>query len=369
MRAALRISPILVDDIHVSVFRIPCETPESDATLVWDSTTIIVVEAMGGGAKGLGYAYTGAGAVPLIEAQLIPVVRGRDAMDIPGMWAAMMHAVREQTRPGLATSAISAMDVALWDLKARLLDLPLAVLLGRARSSVPVYGSGGFTSADIPTLQRQLCGWTDAGMSRVKMKVGREPARDIDRVRAARQAIGTGPELFVDANGGYDRKQALRFADAFVKFGVTWFEEPVSSDDVEGLRLLRDRAPGGMEITAGEYGHDLFYFRRLLEAHAVDVLQADARRCGGVTGFMKAAALCEAHAVPLSSHTAPALHLPLGCASPIVRHLEYFYDHVRVEQLLFDGIQVPVRGALSPDLDRPGLGLELKQPDAQRYAV
>jgi L-alanine-DL-glutamate epimerase-like enolase superfamily enzyme len=200
------------------------------------------------------------------------------------------------------------------------------------------------------------------------MKVGRDPSADVDRVRAARRAVGPEPELFVDANGAYGRKEALAFADAFAAEHVSWFEEPVTSDDLEGLRLLRDRGPAGMEISAGEYGSDPWYFRRMLEAGAVDVIQADATRCLGVTGFQRAVALAEAHHTPLSAHTAPGLHVHLCCAAEVVRHLEWFHDHVRIERLLFDGFLEPVDGLLAPALDRPGLGLELKRSDAERYA-
>jgi L-alanine-DL-glutamate epimerase-like enolase superfamily enzyme len=253
-------------------------------------------------------------------------------------------------------------------LKARLLDLPLVTLLGAVRDSVPVYGSGGFTSYSLAQLEAQLGGWIAEGITRVKMKIGAHPADDRDRVRAARKAIGSDAELFVDANGAYSRKQALAFADAFAELGVSWFEEPVSSDDLEGLRLLRERAPAGMDIAAGEYGYDLFYFRRMLEAGAVDVLQADATRCAGITGFLRVSALCEARSLPLSAHTAPSLHAHPCCALTPVRHVEYFHDHVRLEHMLFDGALTPVHGALHPDLSRPGLGLELKRSDAERYA-
>jgi L-alanine-DL-glutamate epimerase-like enolase superfamily enzyme len=142
----------------------------------------------------------------------------------------------------------------------------------------------------------------------------------------------------------------------------------VSSDDLEGLKLLRDRGPAGMNIAAGEYGYDLPYFRRMLEAGAVDVLQADASRCGGVTGFIQAAALSDAHAIPLSAHCAPSLHAHVACATPALRHIEYFHDHARIEQMLFDGALLPKRGALEPDLSRPGMGLSLKKKDAARFA-
>jgi L-alanine-DL-glutamate epimerase-like enolase superfamily enzyme len=304
-----------------------------------------------------------------VRGTLAPHVLGLDAFDVPAAWWAMVRAVRNVGRRGIATMAIAAVDTALWDLKARLLDLPLATLLGRVRSRVAVYGSGGFTSYGIDRLQRQLCGWAQAGLRRVKMKVGRQPAEDVDRVRAARAAIGPDTELFVDANGAYTRKQALALAERFAAEGVDWFEEPVSSDDLAGLRLLRDRTPAGMDVTAGEYGYDLSYFRRMLEAGAVDVLQADATRCAGITGFLGVAALCEACGVPLSAHTAPSLHLPLGLALEPVRHLEYFHDHVRIEQQLFDGVRRPTDGSLSADLSRPGLGIELKRADAARYVA
>jgi L-alanine-DL-glutamate epimerase-like enolase superfamily enzyme len=264
--------------------------------------------------------------------------------------------------------AISAVDVALWDLKARLLDLPLLTLLGSIRDQVAVYGSGGFTSYSIEQLQDQLAGWVHDGITRVKMKIGREPGHDLERVCAARQAIGSNAELFVDANGAYTRKLALTMAEQFAAYNVRWFEEPVSSDDLEGLRLLRDRAPAGMDIAAGEYGYDLFYFRRMLEAGAVDVLQADATRCGGYTGFLLVAALCQARSLLLSAHTAPSLHAHVCCTSIPVCHVEYFHDHVRIEQMLFDGALKPVRGALEPDLSLPGIGLAFKSADARRYA-
>jgi L-alanine-DL-glutamate epimerase-like enolase superfamily enzyme len=259
-------------------------------------------------------------------------------------------------------------DIALWDAKARLLNLPLVSLLGAARRAVPLYGSGGFTSYSVDRLQEQLAGWAAQGFSAVKMKIGRDPARDVDRVRAARAAIG-GAELYVDANGAYRVKQALAFAEAFADLGVTWFEEPVSSDDLAGLRLMRERAPAGMAIAAGEYGYEPFYFRRMLEAGAVDVLQADATRCGGYTGFLRAAALAGACAVPLSAHTAPAVHLPVCCAAPRLFNLQWFHDHVRIEHMLFEGAPVPGNGAVRPDLSRPGNGLAFKHRDAERFAA
>lgn len=358
-----------IDRVEARAFTIPTDGPEADGTLEWDSTTIIVVEARAGGRKGLGYTYGHRAAAVLINATLADIVRGREAMAVAVSFEAMCRHVRNLGRPGLASMAISAVDIALWDLKARLLDQSLASLLGAVRSSIPVYGSGGFTSYPTARLQEQLGGWVDQGIRRVKMKVGSHPAEDADRVAAARQAIGPDAELFVDANGAYDRKQALALGEDFARHDVRWFEEPVSSDDLDGLRLLRNRLPAVMEVAAGEYGSDILYFRRMIEAEAVDVLQPDASRCGGVTGFMRAAALCAAYGLPLSAHTAPSLHAHLCCAAQAARHTEYFHDHVRVEALLFDGAQRAVRGCLRPDPARPGLGLELKEKDAAPFAV
>jgi L-alanine-DL-glutamate epimerase-like enolase superfamily enzyme len=203
----------------------------------------------------------------------------------------------------------------------------------------------------------------------VKMKIGRAPSADFDRVRAAREAIGPNVELCVDANGAYSRKQALAQAEHFAELDVRWFEEPVSSDDLEGLRLLRDRAPAGMTIAAGEYGYDVYYFRRMLAAGAVDVLQADATRCGGLTGFLQAGALCEAFELPFSFHCAPAVHLAAACALPAFWVGEYFFDHARIENMLFDGVPQPIAGALRPDRSRPGCGLEFKRADATPFAL
>jgi len=359
----------VVEQLDVSAYRVPTDFPESDGTLEWEQTTIVIVEAVAGSACGLGYTYADTATAQFIKAELAEVVRGRDAMAVAGAWMAMLHAVRNLGRTGIAAMAVAAVDNALWDLKARLLDVPLVTLLGVVRDGVPVYGSGGFTSYSVERLRAQLGGWVASGIPRVKMKIGRDPDADADRVRAARAAVGPTAELFVDANGAYGRKQALAFAASFAEYGVNWFEEPVSSDNLEGLRLLRDHAPAGMDIAAGEYGYDLFYFRRMLDAGAVDVLQADATRCAGISGFLRVGALCEAHGLPLSAHTAPSLHVHPSCALPAVRHLEYFHDHVRIEQLLFDGALTPVNGALCPDLSRPGMGLVLKRAGAQRYAL
>ena len=358
-----------VDQLGVGAYRIPLAAPESDGTFEWDSTTLVVVEAHAQDQTGIGYTYTDASASLLISERLKTVVIGENAMAVGAVWQRMVGAVRNVGVAGLAATAISAVDAALWDLKARLIGVPLVTLLGATRDSVPVYGSGGFTNLAERDLERQLADWREQGIRAMKMKVGRDPDADIVRVKTARRAIGDDIELYVDANGAYSRKQALRFAATLADIGVVCFEEPVVSDDLAGLRILRDRAPPGMEITAGEYGYQSIDFRRLLEASAVDVLQADATRCCGITGFLAAAVLAQSHFIELSSHTAPMLHLAPALAVPGMRNVEWFHDHVLIERELFDGFVEPQDGFLKADLSRPGNGLALKGRDAMRYAV
>ncbi len=362
-------SQVPLEELDVSLYTVPTDLPESDGTLQWQKTSLVLVEASAGGKVGLGYTYADLATATLIDDTLKPVAVHSNALAPPAAYMAMWRRVRNLGRPGICSMAIAAVDCALWDLKARLLDLPLVALLGQVRSGAPIYGSGGFTSYTDQQLAAQLSGWVKEGIPRVKMKVGRDANEDVNRVRVARDAIGQTAELFVDANGAYTRKQSLTQAGRFHDFGVTWFEEPVSSDDLDGLRLIRDRSPEGMNIAAGEYGYDIFYFRRMLAAGAVDVQQADATRCGGITALLQVAALCQAHSIPFSCHTAPALHTHAACAVPAFLNLEYFHDHVRIERMFFDGFPKLVEGELRPDLSRPGIGLELKRADAEKYAA
>ncbi len=356
-------------EVHARAFTIPTDHPESDGTLEWDSTTLVLATVTAGGETGIGWTYGHQALAAVIEGTLAPTLSGHDALDVQGAWAAMVAAVRNDGRAGLSSMAIAAVDVALWDLKAKLLSMPLVALLGRFHAAVPIYGSGGFTSYTTDQLQSQLGGWAQSGLRMVKMKVGRDPGRDPERVQAAREAIGPATQLFVDGNGAYRPAEAIAVAEGFSEHDVRWFEEPVSSDDLAGLRFVRDRAPVGMDIAAGEYGYDLPYFERMLASGAVDVLQADVTRCAGITDLRRIDALCRARSAPLSLHCSPAIHANVGPALETLVHLEYFHDHVRIEEMLFDGAPRPVDGALLPNTDAPGLGIRLRAPDAERYAV
>lgn len=358
-----------IERLEARAYTIPTDAPEADGTLEWDSTTLVVVTAQAGGATGLGWTYGHQAIATLIATDLAKTVTGREAMEVPGAWAAMVHAIRNHGRPGLSSMAIAAVDVALWDLKAKLLSVPLCSLLGRRRDAVAIYGSGGFTSYSDERLRTQLGGWARDGLTMVKMKIGPDVAREMERVHAAREAIGPDVQLFIDANGAYEPSGAIEAAQRLSEYTIRWFEEPVSSDDLGGLRHVREHVPAGMSVAAGEYGYDLPYFERMLERGAVDVLQADVTRCGGITELLRVDALCRARGRPLSLHCSPTLHTNVAVSLDRAVHIEYFHDHVRIEEMLFDGVPRPRDGALAPDLERPGIGVEFRRADAEPYAV
>lgn len=360
---------IPIERVSVQSYTIPTDQPESDGTYEWNHTTIVIVTVHTAGQEGIGYTYANEETATLILHSLKIAIESADALSPQAIYMDMWRKVRNLGRPGICSMAISAVDCAVWDLKARLLGLPLVKLLGQVRSGATIYGSGGFTSYSDTTLTKQLSGWAAQGIRSVKMKIGRDAGKDIERVSVARKAIGPEVSLYVDANGAYTMKEALAQAEVFAEEGVCWFEEPVSSDDLSGLRVIRDRTPAGMDIAAGEYGYDIFYFERMLSAGAVDVQQADITRCGGVTAFLQIAALCEAHNLPLSGHTAPAQHTHVACSVPQLKNLEYFHDHVRIERMLFDGLPELRHGELRPDLSRPGNGLIVKRIDAAKFAA
>jgi L-alanine-DL-glutamate epimerase-like enolase superfamily enzyme len=353
----------------VGAFTIPTDAPEADGTYEWNSTTLVLVSIVANDVEGIGYTYASASAARLIEDTLLPLLKTKNVMNIPGVWSDMVHAIRNLGRPGICSTAIAAVDNALWDLKAKLLNIPLADLLGRTKEKIPVYGSGGFTSYSIERLQKQFSGWAAQGIRMMKMKIGRNEIEDKQRIKAACEAIGKDAELFIDANGAYTVKQALAVAEYAAQYNVSWFEEPVSSDNLEGLAFIRNHAPSTMNITAGEYGYDQTYFKRMLEAKSVDVLQIDATRCAGISGFMEAAALSNGFHIPCSAHTAPSVHVAPCCAVSNMLHIEYFHDHARIEQLLFDDVILPKDGFLAPDLSRLGAGLVFKKADAKKYAI
>jgi L-alanine-DL-glutamate epimerase-like enolase superfamily enzyme len=362
---------VAVEELEVAVYRLPTDGPEADGTLQWDATTAIVVHARAGNRTGVGWTYADRATAAVIPSVLAGVVRGRSALHPQDATHAMARAARNAGVPGMDAMAVSAVDVALWDLKARLLEVPLAVLLGAVRPDAAVYASGGFTSYDDPTTRAQLEDWLDRGFDQVKIKIGESwgsaVARDLARTRLARDVIGGEVDLLVDANGGYTAKQAIRVGRQLDDLGVVWFEEPVSSEDLAGLRSVRRSLD--CDVAAGEYGSRIEDFAALCGAGAVDCLQVDASRCGGVTEWARAAAVAAGHGLEVSAHCVPALHAHLGLAAPNLRHLEWFHDHERFERRLFDGVPEPRHGRVAPDLASPGLGLHLREADAEELRI
>ncbi len=354
--------------MSVHSFEIPTDRPESDGTLAWDSTTIVVVQVYGDRRRGLGYTYGPRAIATLIYDLLRDVVLGSDALSPQRTWETMHAALRNAGQSGIGAMALSAIDLALYDLRARLLGLPLAHAIGLVREEVPIYGSGAFTSYSPGEVAEQLGGWAAEGIPRVKMKVGRHPDQDPARLAAAREAVGPDTALMVDANGAFTAERAVEWADRYrASYDVDYFEEPVSQDDLAGLGYVREHVPPGIAIASGEYSWSRYDTQCLLDADAVDIVQADVTRCGGLTELARIDALCASRNRLLSLHCAPAISAHAGATLEQLVHLEYFHDHTRIEHILFDGLPTLTDGALRPDPDRPGTGLELKEIDARRY--
>jgi L-alanine-DL-glutamate epimerase-like enolase superfamily enzyme len=349
-----------ISSVTAAVRRFPLPEPESDATLTWDATTAVTVTLEAGGHTGVGWTYSSPAAAVVIAEHFSDVVYGHDAFDIAGGWEAMHRAARNLGTRGLVMQALSAIDIAWWDLKARLLDVSLVDLFGATRDRVPIYGSGGFTTLTRGQLEEQVGWWRSVGCHAMKIKIGEAWGtrldRDLKRVHELRRLAGDDVNLMVDANGGYTVAQARRVGAALDDLGVVWFEEPVSSDDVAGLASVR--AAVRCDVTAGEYAADAYEIGHLLPV--VDCLQLDATRCGGYTGFLAGAAMARARNLQVSAHCAPALHAPVAAAVTNLRHIEWFADHARLEPRLVVGAPEPVNGELPVHRDGPGHGMSLR---------
>ena len=356
-------------ELRAGAFRVPTERPEADGTLAWDATTVVVVQACSGGVTGTGWTYAAAAAAGVVEELLAPAIDADATADDPEAAAeAMSRALRNAGRPGIGATAMSAVDIALWDLRARREGMPLSRMLGAIRPSIPVYGSGGFTTEDDDALAAQLDAWLDVGVGAVKIKIaedrGRRIDRDLERVALVRDRVGRDIGVFVDANGGYDLAQAIEIGRELDALGVAWFEEPVSSDDPDGLARVRDAVRA--DVAAGEYVWRPADAVPLL-AGAVDCLQIDVTRCGGITVWPEIARMARAAGLEVSGHCAPQLAVHIGAATVGLRHLEWFRDHERVDAILFGGTLPVVDGCLTPT-DAVGHGMTLSDR-AERYRI
>jgi L-alanine-DL-glutamate epimerase-like enolase superfamily enzyme len=346
-----------ITSASVAVYSFPTPQPEADGTLTWEHTTVVTVSLQAEGKTGLGWTYSSPAAADIIRHHLAAIAHQHDAFAPAAGWEQMRRVGRNFGTRGLYMQAISAVDIAWWDLKARLLDLPLVTLFGQFRDIVPIYGSGGFTNLSDRQLAEQVAWWDSVGCTAMKIKIGEARGsrieRDLRRVRRLAELAGPHAQLMVDANGGYAAGPARRVGRELDELGVVWFEEPVSSDDIDGLAAVR--AALDCDVTAGEYAADLYDVRALLPV--VDCLQLDLTRCGGYTGWMRAAAVAQAHNLEVSAHCAPALHTPVAAAAPNLRHVEWFADHARIDAAFLIGAPDVSAGALHPDQHATGHGL------------
>lgn len=308
------------------------------------------------GMAGLGYTYavnSGAQAFAvLIDRYLTPVITGTDVDCTESTWERMWWALHYAGRGGHATSAISAVDIALWDLRARRAGQPLWRYLGGYDPRVPVYAGGIDLGFPVAQLLEQADRFRKDGFRAIKMKVGRPDWReDVDRVRRMRQHVGDGFPLMVDANMRWSADQAVKMARALAEFDLVWLEEPTIPDDVPGhVRVLRD---GGLPVATGENLHTLYEFQHMITAGAVSYPEPDICNVGGVTVFRKVAALAEAHNLPVTSHGAHDLTVHLMAAAPNRTYMEA--HGFGLERFLADPLQIVDGVAVAPD--RPGHGL------------
>lgn len=301
---------VRIDRVTATSYRVPTATPEQDGTLDWDATTAVVVHLAAGDDEGVGWTYSGTAAHTVISDLLTDVLVGRDPAGVTALWEDMRRACRNVGIRGLVMQAISAVDIALWDLAGRRAGRPVHKLFGADGAAVPIYRSGGFTNLTERQLADEIAERQAAGCQAMKIKIGRDDARDRERIEQVR-GVAPGVELMVDANGAYTRGRAGRMGHLLDELGVVWFEEPVSSDDVEGLALLR--AGLRCDVTAGEYVSDAY---------------------GGVGNL---------------------------------RHVEWFVDHVRLEPMLWVGVPRAADGTVAPNA-APGHGLRLR-PEAEEYRL
>ncbi len=307
----------------------------------------------------------------VIEKGLKEALINEDPFDIEYLWNRMFWLVRGYGRKGVAFCAISAVDIALWDLKAKALGLPLYKLLGPYTNSVPIYGSGGWTNLSEKELVEEQLSYVERGIPRIKMKVGKDfgnaEEEDIRRLAVVRKAVGDDVEIYIDANNGYYAKQAIRMAQQFEEYDVKWFEEPVLADDIDGLAMVSKSI--NIPVATGEHEYTKFGFKELISRGGADIVQPDVGRIGGVTEWMKVAHLAHSYNLPVAPHAAQLVHLHLACATPNLKVVEYLGILEVGDKFFYTDFPEPENGMWSPYPDRPGLGLELNTEVVKKYKV
>tara|TARA_B100000949_G_scaffold15701_1_gene12208 strand:- start:643 stop:1749 length:1107 start_codon:yes stop_codon:yes gene_type:complete len=321
--------------------------------------------------EGLGMTYASPGVIDVIENSLKSELVGKDPLDIEQLWNDMYWKVRGYGRKGIAFCAISAIDIGLWDLKGKYVNLPLYKLLGAYTDSVPVYGSGGWTNFSEKELLEEMTRYVSDGIPRVKMKVGKDfgssEREDIERVAAVRKIVGDDVSIYIDANNGYYRKQAIYMAKEFEQFQVGWFEEPLIPDDIDGMAEISKAT--SIPIATGEHEYTKYGFRDLISRGGADIVQPDIGRVGGVTEWMKVAHLAHSFNLPVAPHALQLAHLHVACATPNLKVVEYMNVSLEGDKLWYVDFPKQKNGYWSPFHDKPGLGLELDHYSVVKYQI
>ena len=347
-----------IDRISSDFFHVPLPVTLTDSThgemRFFELVTVRVVDA--DGAEGVGYTYTvgagGAGIHAMIVRDLAPRLVGEPAENIEAAWQRMWWTLHYGGRGGQASSAISAVDIALWDLKSRRANLPLYQMLGGHDPRVPCYAGGIDLWLELDALLAQTDGNLAKGFRAIKMKVGRPRlSEDVARVQAMRRHLGDDFPLMADANMRWSVDQAIAAARALAPSRLVWLEEPTIPDDVHGhARILRD---GGVPLATGENLHTLHEFASFVRAEAVSYPEPDVTNCGGITVFMKVAHLAEAFNLPVTSHGAHDITVHLLAAAPNRAYLEA--HGFGLDRYIADPLRLVDGNAVAPD--RPGHGV------------
>jgi L-alanine-DL-glutamate epimerase-like enolase superfamily enzyme len=345
----------------VKFFDVPTEVPEKDGTLEWQSTGLVTLELYAQNHIGLGYTYADRATSEAIVQHGLPVILGRECGDHFILVEKIKKLCRNLGNSGISAMALSAIDIALWDLRARSLNISIQELLGIRRRNVSFYGSGLFLSNETSELTKQVHLFKELGIHKFKMKIGEDLEGDMARVRLVRDLIGKDSDIYVDANGAYNPKAALNIAYQLAKENVSWFEEPITSDDKRGLQYLRNNFPYSLQLVAGEYCYQTADVLELLENKAVDVLMVDATRCEGISGMIIASHLARAFNIPFSTHCAPLLHGNIGVSFDNLLISENFYDHYLIERKYFEHQGSYENGKFIPDENQCGFGWKLRK--------
>ena len=363
-----------ITDVKTTLLSLPHLSAIQDATIrhvARGRSACFVHIITDSGLEGLSPSGGGRAGQTLIEGTFKELLVGQDPLNIEKIWDDLFWCVRGVGRKGLAFCALSAVDVALWDLKAKHFNVPLYQLLGPYTDSVPVYGSGGWTNFNTEELVAEQTGYVERGFKAVKMKVGKDfgmsEREDIQRLAAVREAVGDDIEIYIDANNGYYAKQAIYMGKAFEEYRVGWFEEPVLADDIDGLAAIAKAID--IPVATGEHEYTKFGFKELIARGGADIVQPDVGRVGGITEWMKVAHLAHAFNLPVAPHAYQLIHLHLACATPNLKVVEYLGIAEESDKTVYKEWSPPKDGMWSPDPNKLGLGLELDPEAVEKYAA